>query len=371
MGKSKHAMEKPKSGKGIKFLIFLIIFVIIVAGGSFMWYNMCLSPIGGDSQSVGLEIEMGSGPNKIAGILKEKGLIRSELAFKLYVKLNNITNFKAGNYTITKDMAVPEIVNSLQKGILFKDSNYNITFLEGKTFTYIAKTIASNTNNSEQDVYNVLKDEEYINSLIQKYWFITEDIKNQDIYYALEGYLFPDTYTFEDKNVSVKDIFKTMLDQMEKVLNGYKSQIQNSKHSVHEILAMASIIENETKLDKDKKNVSSVLYNRLDYKMSLGSDVTAYYAFKIELGSRDLYSAEINTYNPYNTRGPKMEGKLPVGPISSVGKASIEAAISPSETDYLFFVADKSGNVYFTKTLNEHQAKIDELKANNNWYNWD
>lgn len=204
------------------------------------------------------------------------------------------------------------MLNLYKNGIVFKDSNFNITFVEGKTFSYIAKTIAKSTNNSEQDVYDLLKDTEYIDSLIQKYWFITDDIKNSNIYYSLEGYLFPDTYAFEDKNVTVKDIFKTMLDQMEKVLNSYKSQIQNSGRSVHEILSMASIIENEAIFDKDRKNVSSVLYNRLANRMSLGSDVTTYYAFKIELGSRDLYKSEIDTYNLYNTRGPNMEGKIPV-----------------------------------------------------------
>ena len=112
---SKHAMEKQKSGKGIKILIFLVIFVIIVAAGSFMWYNICLSGTGTSDETVSLEIEMGSGPNKIASILKKNGVIRSEFAFKLYVKLNNISNFQAGKYTITKDMTVPEIATSLQK----------------------------------------------------------------------------------------------------------------------------------------------------------------------------------------------------------------------------------------------------------------
>lgn len=199
-----------------------------------------------------------------------------------------------------------------KNGILFKNSNFNITFVEGKTISYIAKTIANSTNNTEQDVYDLLNDETYIDSLIQKYWFITDEIKNDNIYYSLEGYLFPDTYAFEDKNVTVKEIFKTMLDQMDKVLSNHKSDIQKSNYSVHEILSMASVIENEAIHDKDRKDVSSVLYNRLGYNMSLGSDVTTYYAFKIELGSRDLNSSEINTYNPYNTRGPKMEGKIPV-----------------------------------------------------------
>ena len=116
--------------------------------------------------------------------------------------------------------------------------------------------------------------------------------------------------------------------------------------------------------------MASVFYNRLKLGMSLGSDVTTYYAVKTNMGDRDLYQAEIDAYNPYNTRGPNMEGKLPLGPISSIGKASIEAAIEPSDTDYLFFVADKNGKLYFTKTNSEHVQVINNLQNNGMWYEY-
>lgn len=347
--RNKHAEEGEKKHTFLKFIIVAIIFIIIVAIGTFMWYNISLSAVGTSEEKVTFEIGLGSGTSKIAGILKENGVIRSELAFKLYVRMNNISNFQAGSYTITKDMGVPEIAKSLQSGVVFKDTGYNITFVEGKTFPYIAKTIAVNTNNTEKDVYDLVKDEDYINSLIEEYWFITDEIKNQNLYYALEGYLFPDTYTFEEKDIPVKDIFKTMLDQMKKVLDKYKKDIEKGDYTVHELLTIASITENEAIHDKDRKDVASVLYNRINSRMSLGCDVTTYYAFKIELGSRDLTRDEINTYNPYNTRGPNMAGKIPVGPISTVGRASIEAAVYPNKTDNLFFVADSLRKCIFYK----------------------
>ena len=178
--------------------------------------------------------------------------------------------------------------------------------------TYIAQEIANSTNNTEADVFALLENEEYINSLIEEYWFLTDEIKDENIYYPLEGYLFPDTYSFESEDVTVEEIFKTLLDQMGKVLEPYREDIENSGYTVHELLTIASIAETEAIYDKDRKDVTSVIYNRLAQGMSIGSDVTTYYAFKIELGSRDLYKSEINTYNPYNTRGPGMEGKLPV-----------------------------------------------------------
>ena len=361
-GKHSNLEKKPK-----KIIICGVILIVILAISAFLWYNISLSCTGTCEEKVEVEIPMGSATNKIASILKEKDLIKSVQAFKVYVKLNNIKSFQAGTYNLTKDMSVPDIAKALQTGKVFKESNINITFVEGKTFTYVAKQIAANTNNTEDDVYEVLKDEEYINNIINEYWFLTNEIKNQSIYYALEGYLFPDTYSFEDENVTVKEIFKTLLDQMKKVLDIYKADIEKGKYSVHDILTISSIIENEAIFDKDRKNVASVIYNRLNKNMSIGSDVTTYYAFKIELGLRDLYKSEINTYNAYNTRGPNMAGKLPVGPICMPSKASIEAAIYPNDTDYLFFVADASGNIYFTKTNAEHEKVIQQLKANNAW----
>ena len=103
-------------------------------------------------------------------------------------------------------------------------------------------------------------------------------------------------------------------------------------------------------------------------KMSLGSDVTTYYAFKIDMGERDLTTKEINTVSPYNTRGPQMEGKIPVGPIDNPSKTSIEATLEYKETDALYFVADKNGKVYFTKSNEEHLAKVKELKEQGLWY---
>ena len=102
--------------------------------------------------------------------------------------------------------------------------------------------------------------------------------------------------------------------------------------------------------------------------MKIGSDVTTYYAIKVDIGERDLYKSELNTYNPYNTRGPKMEGKIPIGPISNVSMSSLEAAMAPNTTEYLYFVADKNGKVYFTKTNNAHEDKIEELKNDGLWY---
>ena len=354
--------------KVIIILSIIVAIIIIVIGSAFAWYNISLGPVNKDDiTSYNLEIPMGSGSSTIAKKLKNEGLIKNEIAFKIYVKLNKISNFQAGTYNLTKNLSVKEIAEILQTGKVNGKDTISITFVEGKNMRWVANKIAENTNNSEEDVYALLEDKEYINSLIEKYWFLTDDIKNEDIYYPLEGYLFPDTYQFENKDIKVEKIFETLLNEMDKKLSTYKENIEKSKYSIHKILSTAAIIENEAVFDKDRKDIAGVIYNRLKENMAIQSDVTTYYAFKIEMGTRDLYSSEINKYNPYNTRGPNMTGKLPVGPISMVSIASIEAAINPNENNYIYFVADKNGTVYFTRTYDEHLEKVNELKDSGLW----
>ena len=163
----------------------------------------------------------------------------------------------------------------------------NITFLEGKNIRWIAKKIASETNNSEEDVYKVLEDKEYTKSLIDTYWFLDDVILDKDIYYPLEGYLYPDTYTFKNKDITVEEIFEAMLNQSDKVLTKYKDKLSNL--SIHKVLTLASIVELEGKSKEDRQGISRVIYNRISKNMSLGSDVTTYYAAKVDLNERDLY----------------------------------------------------------------------------------
>ena len=105
--------------------------------------------------------------------------------------------------------------------------------------------------------------------------------------------------------------------------------------------------------------------------MPLQSDVTTYYAFKIDMGERDLTAKELNTYNKYNTRGPNMEGLIPIGPISNVSESSIEATLNPLDSTAIFFVADKNGKVYFTSTNAEHEKVIQDLKNQGLWYTYE
>ena len=351
--------------------LLLVAFCATLVISLCLLYNYYIGSVDSKNEkTILVEIKEGNSSSDIAHILKEKELIRNEIVFKIYLKLNNINDLKAGYFELNKTMDVKEIVKELGKNSALNPNAVVVLFKEGLNIRGIAKTIAENTNNTEESVYEILEDEEYIDSLIEKYWFLTDEIKNPSIYYPLEGYLFPNTYTLEDKNVSVKDIFKIMLDEMDMRLSKYKDDIENSNYSVHELLTLASLSELEGVKLEDRKNIVGVFYNRIKKNMSLGSDVTTYYAFKVDMSERDLTSKEINTYNAYNTRVPNMNGKIPIGPITNPSKEAIESAIYPNSHDYLYFVADKDRNVYFTKTIAEHDKKVSELKKAGLWIEW-
>ena len=353
-----------------KIIICVVAIILLITIIGLIWYVASISKVSRKDDEIEVTIPLGSGTNKIAEILKENKLIKSKMAFKLYVKLNKVTNFQAGKYYLKQNMNVKEITQMLQTGIMHDPNQLSITYIEGKNMRWLAKKIEETTNNSQEAVMQVLSDENYINSLIDKYWFLTDEVKQEEIYYPLEGYLFPDTYAIKNKDVTVEEIFEKMLDKMEDVLEEYKSEIEKSKYSVHQILTIASIIEIESMNSEGRKDVSSVIYNRLNRGMAIQSDVTTYYAVKVDMGERDLYQKELDTYNAYNTRGPNMEGKLPIGPVASVSKSSIEAALEPNNTDYIFFVADKNGKLYFTKTESEHNRIISELKEEGLWFEY-
>ena len=349
-------------------LILSIVAILILA--CLIFYNINLKAVSSKSVEVDFMVDSGSTYYGVISKLKDEGLIRNELCFKLYIKFNKVNNIEAGTYILNKNMSVSEIVEVFSKGNTYNPDAIVITFKEGKHMRSIANTISQYTNNTEDEVYNLLKNTDYLNKLINEYWFIDEKILNTNIYYSLEGYLYPNTYEFKNKDVSIEEIFKTMLDEMDKKLSTYKTDILSNKYSIHELLTLASIVELEGSNSNDRAGIAGVFYNRLNSNMQLGSDVTTYYAFGIDMDERDLKASEINTYNPYNTRGPKMEGKIPVGPVSMPSIGSIDASINYRENDYLYFVADKNRKVYFTKTLKEHNAKIKELKDKGVWIEW-
>ena len=353
-------IEKRKPKKIV--IVFCVLFICILIGiGSFFYM---LSPVDRSSKKdIEVVIEPGTSSSKIISLLKEKDLIRNEFVFKAYLYLHKHKSLKATTYKLNKSMSAGEIISILEKGNTYNKDEVRITFKEGKRITDYALLISNKTNHTYEEVISIFKDREYTQTLIEKYWFLTDDILNSQIYYPLEGYLAPDTYHFLNKDVSVEDIIITMLDEMNKKIEKYKDKLQTN---IHYYFTMASIVELEGTTSENRRMIVGIFQNRLNNRMSLGSDVTSYYGLQVDM-NRDLTQEEFNSVNGYNTRVPSMIGKMPVGPICNFSMDSLEASINPTSSDYFYFVADKNGKIYYTKTMKEHEKVIMEIKNNGDW----
>lgn len=357
--------------KKLTIILSIIFTIIILAILGVIWYKIGTGAINKNStENIVVEISEGTRTEKILDLLVKNKLIKSKIIAGIFIKSHGIKGLQAGKYQLSQSMTLNDILNKISSGDVYNET-VKITFKEGKNIRWYAKAIAENTNNTEEDVYNLLKDKEYISSLIDKYWFLTNDITNENIYYPLEGYLYPDTYIFENADVSVKTIFSTILNHTSKIYERYIIQIEASGRSINEILTIASIVELEGNDEEARKGIAGVIYNRLKANMSLGSDVTTYYAMKVDMGERDLYSSELKTENAYNTRGPNMNGKLPIGPICNPSEESIRATLNPNNSNYLYFIADSNGKIYFSNTYQEHQQLIQELQKQGLWYEYE
>ena len=347
-------------------LILIIIFSVflLLVLGAVIFIKSSLGAIDkNDKKAIEVVIPSGSSSVEITKILKEKDLIKNEFVFKMYLKVKKANSLKATVYQMNKTMDVEAIVKMLEKGNSYNPNQIKITFKEGKRITDYATLIASATNRSYEEVIEQFNNRDNLNNFINKYWFLTEDILNTNIYYPLEGYLAPETYYFENKDVLVSTIIDTLLKQTEANLEKYRNKIQEN---ISYYMTMASIVELEGTNTTNRKMIVGIFQNRLASNMNMGSDVTTYYALQKPMTS-DLTTEEFNVSNLYNTRGPNMIGKLPVGPICNFSMSSLEASVNPTSNDYLFFVADKKGEVYYTKTNKEHEAVINEIKEKGDW----
>lgn len=341
-------------------LVVLLAVILLILGISWVYLA---SPVDkNDKKDIEVEITKGISVVKISNILKEEKLIRSKTLFKVYIKLYSNKTLKAGNYMLNRSMSLSEIVEVLEEGSKFDSNTLKLTFKEGQRITDYAKVVADSTNNNYEDVIAIFKDKNYMSELINKYWFLTNNILQDGIYYPLEGYLAPDTYYFKDSDVDPKEIIERMLDEMNKELTEYRVSLGDN---VHYYLTMASIVELEGKTLEDRQNIMGVFNNRISAGMHLGSDVTTYYAFQASMSTK-LTSEQYNTTNPYNTRPTSKVGP-PIGPICNPDLTSIQASINPINNNYLYFVADSNGKVYYSRTIDEQNKVIQDLISSGKW----
>jgi UPF0755 protein len=338
------------------FALFLVIFSAIVITIGCTMYNINIAPVSKNEELKDIEIKSGNSYLTITSILKENNLIKSELFYKIYIKIFEPKPLEACTYKLSESMGVKGIVEELEKGCKTNPDTVKITVPEGKHLEQIADIVASKTNNSKEDIMTVWNSSEFIDAVIEKYDFITDEIKNKSIRYSLEGYFFPSTYELQNKDVTPEYVAYKMLDQLQKVLNKYQTEISNSELTVHEILTLSSIVEYEAILDSDRPIVAGVFYNRLNINMKLQSCATLGYAINKWLLDYGGYLDVDSPYNTYYYTG------LPVGPGGMPSEKSIVAVLNPTNHKYYYFMANvcdpSSKKTYFSETYAQHDAYV-------------
>lgn len=299
---------------------------------SLIWWVRGISPANSkDNAPKIFIIEKGQGVRIIAKNLKDQGLIKDQIAFFLLTKqLGLDSKIQAGSFRLNPSLSAKEIANQLTVGTL----DIWITIPEGQRAGEIADTLEKNMPNYEVSWDAALE-------------------KN-------EGFLFPDTYLFP-KDSGIEDIITIMtanFDEKYKTLDTSKSSF-----SKNEIVTLASLIEREARHAQDRPLVSSVINNRLGIGMKLDIDATLQYALGFQENEKRWWKRELtdadkrinSAYNTYANAG------LPPGPISNPGISSLQAALSPKNTSYLYYITDSSGTNRYAETFEQHEENISKF----------
>lgn len=314
-----------------RFFIFFLILILIL-GVTLIWYQHSLSPVNNqDNTPIAFSISKGQSAKEIANQLQQKGLIRSPVAFFVYIRLTGLTTkIQAGNYHLKKTASTPEIAYELTHGTTDKW----ITLLEGWRAEEIADVIAQNFNIPQSEFLKLAK----------------------------EGYLFPDSYLIPQET-NAQEIINIILDNFQKkVTPEIIAKGQNQGLTLDQIITLASIIEREARQDQDRPIVADILIKRLKNNWPLQADATIQYALGYQPQEKtwwrkNLTKEDLEIDSPYNTY--KYLG-LPPTPISNPGLASIQAVVNPQPTDYWFYLSDKNGFLHFAKTHAQHEENIEK-----------
>ncbi len=346
------------SSSAPKLLIVLLLMVVVVFCSAFFSYTYLVdkysNPITIESieldpeTSVSFKIEKGSSTKDIAANLKENNLISSPFLYKFLSKFNGFDGmYKAGTYTLCKDLSYDEIMVILSSN----PESVKITIPEGFTTEQIAARLEANKVCSAKAFLEAVEKQD-----LSSYTFITNH-KGRD--HRLDGYLFPDTYEF-DIDASPETIIYKMLNRFNEI---YTPEFHTKAESIgltqDEVIILASLVEEEARVASERAKIAGVFINRLNSKTykKLQSCATVKYAY-YNIYGKNLETVTVqntNIANPYNTY--KYDG-LPPGPISNPGKASIEAVLNYAQHDYYFFVvkSDGSNGHTFSRTYDQHVA---------------
>lgn len=351
--------------KLLKGLLLTAVIVVGAAAGLGYYVMEQLKPADTSGEVV-FTIKPGTSSAEIASVLEENGLIRNALIFSYYLKYKNIgTGFQAGTYAMTPGMDIQEVIRMLNKGETVKEETLRVTIPEGFTVRQAMKAL-TDIGLPEEELMAIMNDPGKLSNLLQgdEKLRAAEIPDNEPYRYAVEGYLFPETYEFP-KDITAAEAVLRMTRELDRKLarlpENWEKQLDSSQMTFHDMMTVASLVEREVVADGERAIVAGVIYNRLARRMPLQIDATVQYLFDEQ--KERLFQKDLQIESPYNTY---LNNGLPPGPIASPGLSSIEAALYPESTDYLFYVTKKdgTGEHYFAKTYDEHLRNIQKSKQN-------
>lgn len=323
-----------------RFFVGLLLVVLIGAalalGGVGVWWRQSKQPVG-PGAAVRVTVPKGASVQSVARLLKSKNLIREPNAFAI---LGRGKSVRAGTYDIAPSEAPAVILDRLVRGDVVEIPMVKVAIPEGFTLRQIAARLEEKK----------LGDAAAYLDLTEKQGKSFEASKPLPA--KLEGYLFPATYEFE-QGAEPRAVVQKMVTTFDQRLADKGAALAKVGRPLGEVVTIASMIEREARVPQDRTKISGVIYNRLAKGMPLQIDATVQYA-RGEHKERLLYR-DLEVDSPYNTY--KVRG-LPPGPICSPGEASIDAALTPEKSDYLYYVAKPDGSHLFGRTMAEHQRNI-------------
>ncbi|MDQ0190510.1 endolytic transglycosylase MltG [Alicyclobacillus cycloheptanicus] len=316
------------------------------------WVRMSTHPAAETGRVARVVVQPGESPKQVARELQSAGLIRNALVFRVYLSVTGQDRrIQAGQYRLPAGASMAQIAHSLQRGVL---PAVRVTIPEGFTVTQIADRLAAAGVCSRQAFLQAEEKDSFDEPFLQQLPHRTA------VKYRLEGYLFPDTYVLS-RGGPAHDAVDAMLLDFQRHLNGpLLQEIARQHRTLADVITEASLIEREALVNRDRPLIASVIANRLRRHMPLAIDATVAYV----LGHVDVVTrADTRIHDPYNTY---VITGLPPGPIASSGLSSIQAALHPAHTPYLYYVAknDGSGGSYFATTYAQ-QLRNERLSQEN------
>ncbi len=342
----------PRLNTALRFAIFASVIIII----GFLTYNFVrgwvdeqLDPPGEPGAELVIEIPQGATTDDIARILAENDVVANSTVFRYYLRFKNASDFQAGEYAFQINSAVWDARESLERGpIEVIEERFFVTIPEGLTLKEMKNVLLQQVSSFDPNELELAINSSQIPAVLGDEW----------LGLIREGIYFPETYDVAEDSLEDEQSFvNRMVAQFDVVAN----EVALAELSVplglnpYQVLIVASLIEEEAKIEGDRGKIARVIYNRLDLGMPLGIDATIVYALE---GDRELSQSDLEVDSPYNTR---IYAGLPPSPIAAPGKLSLEAALNPAVGDWLYYVRTDEfgpGSHTFATTNQEFQQAV-------------